>query len=66
MPFLVDEQITFRIRKAEKLLEDAIDFVNVVLVKDEAFLPDVITVGYDGPPPELRSELARIRRFLIS
>jgi hypothetical protein len=66
MPLFVDEHITLRVRKAEKLLEDGVDLVNVVLVKDKALLSDVIAVGYNDPPPELRSELVRVRRFLIS
>ena len=53
MAFLINENITLAVGEVEKLLQDFIDLVNVVLVEDESLFANIVTVSYDGPPPEL-------------
>ena len=57
MPFFVDEHIAFGVGKVQELLQYGIDLVDVILVIDEPFFSDIVTVGYDGPPPELLEKL---------
>lgn len=72
MPLFVDEHIALGIGKAQELLQDGIDLVNVVLVEDQTLFSDIITVGNNSPPPELVSasspievELGRKLEFQI-
>jgi len=53
----VDEHVALGIREIQEFLQNRIDVINVVLVKDKAFLSNVVTVGNDGPPPELAKKL---------
>jgi len=53
VPFPVYEHVALGVRKVEKLLENGIDLVNVILVEDESFLADIVTICNNGPPPEL-------------
>ena len=52
MPFLVDEHIALGVGELQELFENFIDSINVVLIENQAFLSDIVTVGDDGPPPE--------------
>jgi len=49
--FLVDQDVALRVGEAQELLEDGIDLVDVVLVENEPFFPDFVTVGNDGWSP---------------
>jgi hypothetical protein len=51
--FLVDEDVALGVRKAQELLQDGVDLVNVILVENQAVFSDLVAVGDNGRPPSL-------------